>query len=123
MTILQQRTTQLGGASNYGAGTYGFGTYGTAADNFVVISPTPGEVWSVDYIACTADSQSFTQFSVYLNSLDATGLLGNTINGNMDLVEFPEMVLRSADMIVCVWFGGDAGANATATAVGGIFEP
>lgn len=123
MSALQQVSTQLGGSSAYGAGEYGAGLYGTAADNWVVLSPTQGEVWDVDYVVCSSTSQSFTQFVVYINVLDQSGLLGTTYDGNGDMVQIPETVLRSADVLIGVWYGGDVGATATATVMGDIFTP
>jgi hypothetical protein len=120
---LQQQNTQLGGASAYGQGNYGQGVYGESANNSVVISPTPGDVWSVDYVETQTTSQSIPFFAVYLNHLDPTGLLGMSIDANLDEVEFPEMRMTSTDVIICIWYGGDAGAQAWATAYGGIFEP
>lgn len=120
---LQTQNTQLGGASAYGQGNYGAGVYGESANNSVTISPVPGDVWSVDYIETCTNSQSIPSFVVYLNTLDQSGLLGMTIDANLDEVEFPEIRITSADTIICIWYGGDAGATATATAYGGTFEP
>jgi membrane peptidoglycan carboxypeptidase len=121
--MLQQQATQLGGNSAYGQGEYGAGLYGTAADNYVTISPMPGEVWSVDYVETSCTSQSIPQFAVYLNTLDSSGLLGTSIDANLDTVEFPEMRITSGDTIIGVWFGGDVNSTATATAWGGTFNP
>lgn len=121
--ILESWSTQLGGSSTYGAGAYSAGVYGEAASNAVVMSPTPGSVWVVDGILTATESQSFTQFVAYLNTFDPTGLLGTTIDGNLDEMPIPELRMVSSDIIIGIWYGGDPGSIATAGLDGDVFIP
>lgn len=98
--------------------TYGSTTLSAAGAGTVALVPSRLETWQVTRIAVSSTSSaSEPEADVYVGTMSPANFLGGTYSGSKDQSD-EDVTIPPGTPLICVWTGGDPGAEATLSIFG-----
>lgn len=93
-------------------------TFNASGDGTASLGPNGYETWNVSTIAVFVNSNTAEPTArIYLGSVSPQNFIGGTYTGSTDSSDQSVTVLPNQN-IICVWTGGDPGAQGTLSLYG-----